>query len=99
MLSKKDKHINVEIGSLVGTPLCWTQPGSEIDQFRKSMLYVRYQEHLKRAGGVAPARSSGRKGIVGGETKVMVKLLLPLLESAVEKTVIANGESESCVRL
>lgn len=38
-LTKKEKIINVEIGSLIGSPLCWTQDDSEISQFRKSMTW------------------------------------------------------------
>ena len=47
-LTKKEKLINLEIGSLIGSPLCWTQGDSETNQFRKSMTWVRFQER-KRA--------------------------------------------------
>eukprot|EP01117_Protostelium_nocturnum_P006783 TRINITY_DN2436_c0_g1_i2.p1 TRINITY_DN2436_c0_g1~~TRINITY_DN2436_c0_g1_i2.p1 ORF type:complete len:1251 (+),score=411.48 TRINITY_DN2436_c0_g1_i2:224-3976(+) len=46
-LTKKEKLINLEIGSLIGSPLCWTQGDSETNQFRKSMTWVRFQERKK----------------------------------------------------
>jgi len=104
ILSKKEKHINVEIGSLIGTPLCWTQPGSEPDQFRKSMLYVRFQEKKKKSvveglqfsSPTSPSSPSlglspptpHRKAT---SDKLLIKLCLPLLESSLEKTVLGNG--------
>jgi len=105
-LTKKEKLINVEIGSLLGSPLCWTQEDNEITQFRKSMIWVRY--HISnckdgRTGSMDASnlvfnRSSGTSflNVVGnsGEnsegSKLMIKLRLPLTESTLEKTVIAT---------
>jgi phosphatidylinositol-4,5-bisphosphate 3-kinase len=55
--TKKIKTLNMEIGSLIGRPLCWTQQDDEITTFRQQMTRIRYferqraQEEANKRGG------------------------------------------------
>eukprot|EP01114_Cavostelium_apophysatum_P016118 TRINITY_DN4532_c0_g2_i2.p1 TRINITY_DN4532_c0_g2~~TRINITY_DN4532_c0_g2_i2.p1 ORF type:complete len:1434 (+),score=438.70 TRINITY_DN4532_c0_g2_i2:87-4388(+) len=99
-LSKKEKMINLEIGSLLGSPLGWTQDNSEISQFRKSMTWERYKE--KNASPAPRAEEPDRKiaspePVTPMPSKMIIKLRLPLIESTLEKKVIIEGDTANDV--
>lgn len=52
-LARKIKTLNMEIGALIGRPLCWTQQDDEITSFRQSMTRVRYFERQRLQEGIA----------------------------------------------
>jgi hypothetical protein len=103
-LSKKEKLINKEIGNLIGVPLCWTQEGSEIDQFRKTMMWLRLQARQSLVIKTRERQESDTKvsflkramSTPDASAKILVQLRLPLLESSdgssyLEKTVSVSG--------
>eukprot|EP01116_Phalansterium_solitarium_P018016 TRINITY_DN4609_c0_g1_i1.p1 TRINITY_DN4609_c0_g1~~TRINITY_DN4609_c0_g1_i1.p1 ORF type:complete len:1412 (-),score=535.42 TRINITY_DN4609_c0_g1_i1:565-4800(-) len=94
VMSRKARQIATLIGSLIGSPLCWTEGAddNETSQFRKSMLWVRYQEKNRIDDQTPP-----EQGAQGGSTpqKLMVRLRLPELQTAATiKTIeIEDGKS------
>ena len=87
-VTKKGKRVNMEIGSLIGSPLCWTTEDSEITQFRKSMMWVRYKLNKEKSN---PTTSAPAAVVAEGGGKTMIRLRLPLIEASLEKAVIVTG--------
>eukprot|EP01119_Soliformovum_irregulare_P017393 TRINITY_DN5165_c0_g1_i1.p1 TRINITY_DN5165_c0_g1~~TRINITY_DN5165_c0_g1_i1.p1 ORF type:complete len:1287 (-),score=389.49 TRINITY_DN5165_c0_g1_i1:1418-5278(-) len=95
-ISKREKIINLEIGSLIGSPLIWTQEDKEISQFRKSMQWVRWNEkqNVQEISTLSPDRTLMRVPSNPGQ-KVLVKLRLPLIESSTVVKTVAVPENET----